>query len=250
MILAASVPMLWACADATGPNGAGNVAVRFEAVIPTAASAAPGSLASTASAVQAAAGDITLTGGDNILVISDLRLIVSEIEMENEGGECAGGLDIECEEFEAGPFLVDLLDGSDVVTASVPEGSYTEVEFEIEDLDADDDDDGAKQGTMESLLAQIRADYPDFPSHASMVVRGTYNDQAYTVYFAAEIEVEKEFSTPFQVPEDGSILVHLDPSAWFMVGGEPMDLFALDGQTVDFEAEFDVESGIEVEHDD
>jgi hypothetical protein len=83
-----------------------------------------------------------------------------------------------------------------------------------------------------------------------MVVRGTYMGQAFTVYFAAEIEVEKEFDTTFSVPGNESILVHLDPSAWFMVGGEPMDLFALDGQTVDFEAEFDVESGIEVEHDD
>lgn len=253
LILAALAPLLWACEDATGPEGAERVAIRFQAVTPTgaAASRAPGLVASRAGASELAVAPITLAGGGNTLVLDDIRLIVAEIELERVEAECVGEDDSDdCEEFEGGPFLVDLLDGAadDVVTGLIPAGSYTELEFEVENLEADDDDDTSELQTMQALLAQVRQAYPSFPDDASMVVRGTYNGTPFTVYFDAEIEVEREFATPFQVPGSESILVSLNPSAWFMVGDRPINLAAFDGQTVEFEFEF--ESGIEVEDDD
>ena len=237
LMLAAFVPTLWACGDTVGPDGEAQVAVVFRGV-------------ASQGATQAAAAPITLTGGGNTLVIEDIRVIVAEIELERAGADCALADDDDCEEFEGGPFLVNLLDGVDATLASatIPAGSYTELEFEVESLQGDDDDDDSERRAKQAVLAQMRKAYPSFPSDGSMVVRGTYNGTPFTVYFNAEIEVEKEFSTPFQVPGSGSILVNLNPAAWFMSGGEPVNLAALDGQTVEFELE--LESGIEVEDGD
>lgn len=240
--------------DATGPSNGRQVAVRFNAVT---TAAGTGSLASmTAASVLAdhvpSTGAITLTGTNGTLIIQDIRFIVSELELERSGAACTGEDDADdCEEFEGGPFLVNLLDGTadEVVTAMVPNGTYTELEFEVEDLDVDADDDAAETQVMQTILANIRQTYPNFPSTASMVVHGTFNGEPFTVYFDAEIEVEQAFATPFRVPEDGSIRVNLDPAVWFKVGGEVMNLRALNGQTVQFHAEF--ENGvIEVRRDD
>lgn len=246
---AAFLPLLAACSDSTGP-GAGQVAVRFQA--------STGIQALTSSALfnhVPASGGITLTGSNGTLEIQDIRLIVSELELERAEGACVGEDDDDCEEFEAGPFLVNLLDGSanQVVSELIPAGTYTEFEFEVEDLDEDDDDDSAKRLTMQNILAQLRQAYPAFPSNASMVVHGVFTPaggsaQEFTVYFAAEIEVEQEFDTPFRVPEDGTITVTLNPANWFQTGSQVLNLAALDGQTVEFEAEF--KSGVEgVEHE-
>lgn len=245
LLLAALVPFLGACEDTTGPEGAEQVAVRFQAVTPTgaAASQTPGLSASLSAGMAA---PITLAGGGNTLVLEDIRLIVAELELERAGVECVGEDDDDaCEEFEGGPFLVNLLDGTadQVVTALIPAGTYTELEFEVEDLEADEDDDNAERQAIQSILGQMRQ-----ADDASMVVKGTFNGAAFTVYFDTEIEVEKEFATPFQVPGSESILVNLDPAAWFMINGQPLNLGALNGQTVEFE--FDFESGIEIEEDD
>jgi hypothetical protein len=245
LILTAVVPLLWACQDTTGPENAGQVTVRFEAATAVAASAqAPGTFASAA--MGAAAAPIDLGNG---VVIDDIKLIVSEIELESTGGECLAGQDDDCEEIEVGPFLVSLLadNGDEQINAAIREGTYDELEFEVEDLEADDDDDASKQAVIAGLLNDVRAAYPNFPDNASMVVHGSCDGPVeFTVYFSAEIEVEKEFTTPFQVPGDQSILVHLDPSAWFA----DVDLCSLDGRTLDLEAEFDFESGVSVEDDD
>ncbi len=240
LILAAMVPWSWACQDTTGLDNAGQVTVRFDAVAASIAAQAPGAFASAAPAAA------PITVGD--ATIDDIKLIVSEIELEGTGGECLGGEDHDCEEIEVGPFLVSLLEdnGDEEISAVIPEGSYDEIEFEVEDLEADDDDDGSKQAVIGNLLTEMQTAYPDFPSNASMVVHGTCGADEFTVYFSAELEVEKEFSTPFVVPGNVSILVHLDPSAWFT----NVDLCALDGQTLDLEGEFDFENGVSVEDDD
>lgn len=257
LLLAALVPFLGACEDSTGPEGAGQVAVRFQAVAPGASAALLPDGGASYDHVPAT-GAITLTGSNGTLVIQDIRLLVAELELERAGVEC---LDVTgddrdgCEEFEGGPFLVNLLDGSvnDVVTAIVPAGSYSEFEFEVEDLDPDEDDSAAEREAIQAILSQMRTAYPAFPSDASMVVHGTFTPnggtaESFTVYFAAEIEVEREFATPFRVPEDGAILVNLNPATWFQLGTQVLDLRALNGQTVEFEAEF--EDGIEIDRDD
>ncbi|HET7274718.1 MAG TPA: hypothetical protein VFI91_06035 [Longimicrobiaceae bacterium] len=248
-IIAALVPLLWGCEDSTGPEGVDSVAVRFAA---SSEAAAVASLAAGDGSVDhvPATGAITLTGTNGTVVIQDIRLIVSEMELKRAGDECvAEEDDDDCEEFEGGPFLVNILDGTadEVVSAIIPTGAYTEFEFEVEDLEVDEDDTD-ESAAIEALLVEMREDYAEFPSEASALVHGTFDGQPFTVYLDAEIEVEREFAQPFRVPEDGAILVNLDPASWFMNGDEVIDLLALDGQLIEFEAEF--ENSIEVGHDD
>jgi len=250
LLLAAAVPFLWACDDdSLGPDGAGFVGVRFQAVPPP-VTTTQGVTAKAANFDHVSTGrEITLTGTNGTLVLQDIRLIVAELELERQGGECTDRRDDDdCSEFEAGPFVASLLDGSAsrVVRDLIPGGTYTALEFEVEDLDIDDDDSASERQTKEQLLAEIRQDYPNFPDNASMVVHGTFNGQPFTVYFEADIEVEMAFSPPFRVPEDGEIIVDVSPAAWFQQGNQVTNLLALDGQTVDFEAE--IENGfVEVE---
>lgn len=253
LAMALLVPFLWACDDSTGPNEGGRVAVRFNAVTSTGASASLGGTSGASFDHVPATGAITLTGTNGTLVLQDIRLIVSELELERVEGACATGED-DCKKFEGGPFLVNLLDGTaaEVVSAEIPAGSYTEFEFEVEDVDADDDDDSSERQRIQAILTQMRQAYPGFPNGASMVVHGTFTPtggaaQRFTVYFDAEIEVEHEFATPFRVPEDGAILVNLQPATWFKPGAQVVNLAALNGRTLEFEAE--LKSGIRIEKD-
>lgn len=259
LLLAALVPFLGACEESTGPEDAGRVTLRFNAVAPTGTSASQ-SPASGVSFNQVPARAITLKGTNGTLVLQDLRLIVSEIELRRAGVVCVGEEDNdECEEFEGGPFLVDLLDGrvADVVTGIVPEGLYTALEFEVENLDADEDDTPAERQAIQNIFTQVRTAFPNFPNEASMVVRGTFaptggTAQPFTVFFDAEIEVEKEFPAPLRVPEDAGILVNLNPAAFFQQGGQVANLLALNGQLVEFEAQFEsvFKGGIGIQKDD
>lgn len=256
LTVAALVPLIAACSDTTGAGDAGRVAVRFRASSSVSATASPSSTSQPLFNHIAAPGAITVSGTNGTLVLQDIRVIVSKLELERTDGACAAADDDECKEFEGGPFLVNPLDGTgdEVVNALIPAGSYSKFEFEVEDLEPEDDDDSGDRQTMQQILAQVRQAYPNYPSDASMVVHGTFTPtdgvaQEFTVYFNAEIEVEREFATAFRVPEDGTITVNLDPESWFRTGTQVTNLAALNGQTVEFESEF--EQGIEgVEHDD
>lgn len=230
--------------DGTGAAGS-RVAIRFAGAgsAGAAASLAPGYS-------HAGTGDVlTLTGTNGTLRIEDVRMIVSELELEQSDGSCVAEEDGDdhCEEFEAGPFLVDLpLAGGAVTitTDQVAPGTYDELEFEVEDLEAEDDDDPAERQAIQSLLGQLRSVYPAFPAGASMVVHGTFTAagsttaQPFTVYFDAEIEVEMELQPPVTVPGVGSLTVHVDAAAWFKPGAQVVNLAALDGRTVEFHSQF------------
>lgn len=245
---AALLLALAACdGSATGADG-GSVAVRFAT-----SSAARGSLApSDASGPRfshAGASDVlAITGTNGTLRIEDVRLIVSELELEQVGGSCVGedDGDDDCEEFESGPFLVDLpLAGGAVTLATdqIAPGTYDELEFEVEDLESDDDDDAGERQAIQSLLAQLRGVYPGFPSRASMVAHGTFTPagstaaQPFTVYFDAEIEVEMDLSPPVTVPGATALTVEVNPALWFRDGAQVVNLAALDGRTIEFHSQ-------------
>ena len=228
------VPFLFGCDSIIDPSESSRVDVEFQAV--------------TGAAHTPATGPITLTGANGTLVIEDIRLIASEIELDRLNDGCDPGVldDDDCEKFEGGPFVVNLLDGTadQVVNAVIPEDTYTEFEFEVDDLNIDLDDSDAEVARKEAVQAQIRAAYPQFPAGASMVVQGTFTPvggaaQPFTVYFDADIELEREFGTPFRVPDDGTIVVSLSPELWFMAGGNVLNLAAFTGTVVDFDAEFE-----------
>ena len=245
----ACIPLLaGACENVTG-NDDGTLAIRFATYSATRASAnVPPS---------SSADELVLTGTNGTLRIEDIRLIVSELELERTEGSCASEPedDEDCEEFESGPFLVDLPLGTGAVTLAadqIPAGTYTELEFEVEDLS--DDDDPLEPAGLQNILSQITTTYPNFPRSASMVVKGTFTPvggsaRPFIVYFDAEIEVEKDLIPPVTVPEATAITVHVNPDAWFKKGSQVVDLSQLNGRLIEFELE--IESGFEdVEIDD
>ena len=229
--------------DGTGAGGS-RVAIRFAT---TGGAQATRALAPRFS--HAGTGDVlALTGTNGTLRIEDVRLIVSELELEQSDGSCVAEDDGDdhCEEFESGPFVVDLpLAGGAVTltTDQVAPGTYHELEFEVEDLEPEDDDGPGERQAIQSLLGQLRSVYPGFPSGASMVAHGTFTPsgsttaQPFTVYFDAEIEVEMDLEPPVTVPGAGSLTVHVNPAAWFRQGAQVVNLAALDGRTVEFHSQ-------------
>lgn len=245
ILLAALVSLaLPACDSATG-TGAGNVTVRF------AAASATGSSSRALLNVSAAAGDqLVVTGANGTLTITDVRLIASEFKLERAEGACEGLEDEAeeaCEKFEAGPMFLDLPLGAGAVVAAsqeVPAGSYTELKFEAEDIDFDEEDDDDKGAAIQSLAQAVRSAFPNWPEDASMVVVGDFNGKPFTAFFEAEVKVEKEFDPALVIGDANRVVtVEVDPSAWFMSGGNVIDLsgfdFATTGKVVEFEAKLD-----------
>jgi hypothetical protein len=257
---------LVACGDTTGPEGTTTVAFQ----------AATGTSSSTSIAARQVAFShsddpdaptLTASGTNGELTIASVHFVLSEFELERADADedCDDAVDEEaCEEFEAGMQFLELpLTGDDAVAVrqNVPAGRYDELEFEIEELEDDAEDDDA--GEIDQLLTEIRQDFPDWPRTGSMRIHGTFtpaddqgtllSDQArdFTVFFEAEVEIEKEFETPLEVAEgdNPSITVTVDPRAWFDRGdGTILDLsqFAFDpaaGGPVP-ELEVEIENGV------
>lgn len=257
------------CENATAPGPtSGTTAISFRAA---GGSALSGELAGTKAHEGIPAGaTISATGDNGELTFVDMHFVVSEFELERSGATedaCAQDTDAEssedCEEFEVGPQFFELpLSGEDSVAVrqSVPVGTYKELEFEIEELEADQEDDDPDQ--LQQLLTQIRAEFSDWPSSASLRLHGTFTprseagdlqpDQArpFTVYFEAEVEVEKEFSPLLEVAESApSVTVVVDPTRWFQRGRDVVDLSQFDfnpsSQTPVVELEVEMEHTVD-----
>ena len=226
------------CSDTLEPTDQGRVAVGFR----------------MASSASAGSGELVITGSNGTLRITDISFIVSEFELEADEDACESqGSDDRCEEFEGPPTFVQVpLDGDNLVTvtAMVPAGTYHELEFEVEDIDLDEGDDDA--GQIGAVAAAVRAAFPNWPEEASMVVAGTFTPTGgggqpvpFTVFFDAEIEIEKALVPPLVVDQQSeTIVVTLDPTVWFRrFDGTVLDLSAFDfgrtGEVLEFEAELE-----------
>lgn len=206
------------------------------------------------------------------LTLVSVHFLVSEFELERADAtvDCDDDLDDEgdddgCEEFEAGPRFLELpLTGHTAVAVqqNVPAGLYDELEFEIEDLDADDDGDDDSSAILD-LMSEVREQFPEWPADGSLRIHGTFTpvdaegdllpDQAtdFTVYFEAEVEIEKEFASPVEITSDGgAFTVTVDPRIWFeRANGTVRDLsqFAFDpgagGPVPELEVEIESEVG-------
>lgn len=215
---------------------------------------------STSSLQKLAEDELDITGSNGTLNITDIRLIVDEVELEGDDDNA---------EFEMEkPFFLDLpLDGTDVasvVTGQVPPGTYTEFEFEVEDADFDDDDDDEEQ-ELQNLRDEILSEgFSNWPDDASMVVVGTFTEdgttRSFITYFDAEIEVEIDMEDrPFEVGGDDAsrrLTVNLDPARWFTKEDGTVQDLSQDNYTdtdelVEFELEYEFEDGVrEIEFDD
>lgn len=239
-----------ACSDATGPTTGSQVAVRFGRST-SSASLIP----STArfSRLGDGADELVVQGTNGTLKITNVSFIVAEMELECEGDDDRPSAPA-CGEFKAPPSFVKLPLGSgmvDVASAGVPAGSYTELEFEVENVKPDDDDSSAKRAQIAALLASIRAVHADFPDRASMVVEGSFTPTgsaqpvAFRTYFDAEIEVEMDLSPPLSIGEAGAaraLTVDVQPALWFKRSdGTVLDLSRLDFVRTRALVEFELE---------
>jgi hypothetical protein len=199
-----------ACEDnPAGPNS-GTTPVTLSIAIGAGSAAAPGLFAA----------GLELDDRVNTLVIETAEMVLKKIEFEHVSTSgCDSELsDDDCEEFETGPYLVDLpLDGSVTreIEATVPPGTFDEIEFEIHSPDDD---------TPEDL--EFRSENPDF-AEISIRVTGTYNDAAFEYTTEMDSEQEIDLASPLLVtPESGpaNVTLTVDISTWFV---------AADGTLVD-----------------
>ena len=248
---ALALPLLFgACSDAAGPDATSRVAVRFGQ---SASSGMTPSIASLSTMGSSASANVPLvvTGSNGTLTITNVSFVVAEVKLECEGDD---DVKPSCADFKAPPAFVKLPLGAgavDVASAGVPSGAYTELEFEIDDLEDDVDDSTTERDQYAVVRSAIRAAYPDFPDKASMVVEGTFTPSgssqavSFRTYLAAEIEIEMRLTPPLVVSDAAvtrALSVDVQPALWFRRSdGTVRDLSRLDyvrtGSVVGFEAE-------------
>jgi len=271
MLLAAFA--LAACNESTAP-GTDGTAIRFSAVAPSANDIS----------AQARAGSLILTGTNGTLQIDEMHVIVDRFELKRVDDDDCARMDSDCKRFRAGPMLLDLpLDGSGVIAVETPvdSGTYRRLKFKIEDLDHDDDygrrhrrddgdDDEHRRGHDDwedrwplilELRRAIRAEFPDWPDDASILVIGTFTPTngepvAFKAYLEAEVDIEKRLVPPVTIDggeEGGVFSVELDIARFFQSGrGRVLDLSALDfertGRVIEIEIEVE-DNRVKIDYD-
>lgn len=198
---------LTACDDSTGP--ADGTSLSLSVGVPAASQ-----FGAPLARIDGLASAQTYDDGTNVLVIERVALVLAEIELEGvDDDDCEDGDVIDdCDEFEAGPYLLELpLDGSidQVVSIQVPAGVYEELEFEIE---VPDDDTGPE--------ADFVAANPDFEG-VSIRVEGTFNGEPFVYLSDLDEEQELELDPPLEITEGAdatNLTLSLDISGWFVDG--------------------------------
>lgn len=205
--------LLGACSD----SGTGRVTLQLS----TRSAALVSAAAVRPTFSSGAAGQTTITLGGDQLVLDQVELVLRKIKFsevsagacEGEGGTGVSGESQDCGEFRTGPEVFDLPLGDGAVptyTATVPVGTYHEVQFQIHrPTDANGD-------------ADLLAEHPDL-NGVSIRVTGTYQkagDPApvpftYTTDLTQVTDVELE--QPIDVSEGATLdlTLSIDLSAWF-----------------------------------
>jgi hypothetical protein len=170
-------------------------------------SARAGSAASTSSALGSSAlrsSALTLSNG---ITVDRVRLVIRKLELERASATPDDTGD--AQEFEAGPFLLDLsaaqLSGSvqTIATADVPAGTYRELKFELHKPDASDPGVASDPNLAAMAAAQ-----------QSVVVDGTIDGQAFT--FTSSVDAQQDFEGTFDVASDAqNITLNIDLTGWF-----------------------------------
>lgn len=246
-MLLVSLLAMAACSDSSGPED--ELQVEIAVAVRTSAETS-----GTAVPINGN-GALVLTGTNGILTIQAVELLVAEFELKRlDHDDVACKLDpgprSACRRFESAPFLMDLpLNGSPVVVATegVPFGTYTELEFEVEDLEDDDDDASPHdRQVILDLRTQLRALYTGISDETSMIVSGTFtpnggSSRSFTVFVDAEIEIEMQLNPPLVIGNgsDRTMTLVIDPARWFRRGGQVLDLSAFNGRVLEIEVEIE-----------
>jgi hypothetical protein len=256
--------LAWTGCETTSENGGqGELTLQFQTI--TSSTSAKVSVGESAQLNDT----LRVSGSNGTLVIDDIRFIVEDFELERSEGECEdleGAAEENCEEFESEPFFVDLpLEGEvlELGTSSIEPGLYSELEFEVDDLELDEEESEERQA-KEELITIVKTEFPDWPESSSMVITGTFIDSegtesAFKAFAEAELEIELEFNPPLEVSENTVnklLKVNINPAQWFLqTDGSVVDLSQYDFDSTGniLELEVEVENGftsIEIEEED
>ncbi len=196
-------------------------------------------------------------GSNGTLDITAIWVIVEEFELEAvETADCDDDVGTDdCADFEREYFFIPVpLDGTTITVVSTPiaNGTYDELEVEIDDVHVhlDDPEEVAEADLIEALWKTVEAEFMDWPREASMVVTGfwtaagTADPVPFETYFDADIEVEMDIMNPvLEVTDSGTnreLIILLDPGVWFVrADGSVWDLKSLEGRLIDFDLEID-----------
>ena len=251
--------------DGIGPESGTRVTIAFTA----GSSAAQSSGAQTGPSMVPAAGHPDrLEGDDGILTFTDVWMIVAEFELEEAEG-CTLDAGMHCHDFEADPRFLHLpLDGDfvPVTTDEIPEGSYDELEFEVEDLLDDDDDADLIAAVRQQILDAAAAgeNVGDWPDEASMLIEGSFQEtdglmgpaigdpRPFRVYLDAEIEIELEIDLVIPTPDGAdevTLIVDVRLDDWFKLpNGDVLDLSQFNWDPVTMEPLLEFEFEFEEDH--
>lgn len=162
--------------------------------------------AGSTAAVAVAPTALTLSNG---ITVDRLRVALREVELEHTSATPDDVKDLQ--EFEAGPFVLDLsgaaLNGTvqQVVVNDVPAGTYREIKFKVHPPQTSDSTDAAVQA--------MAAAGPQ-GSPVSIIVEGQIDGQPYV--FTSALDVEQKYQGVFNLSSgQQNMTLNVDPSTWF-----------------------------------
>ena len=198
--LIAPLVVLAACSDSSGPDRR-TVSLSFS------------TQASPSFAAQSPNFDITVTVGANTIVVTKAQVVLRKLDLKQSDATSCPDDDSaheDCNEVKLGPILVDLpltATASGGITASIPEGTYHEIEFQIH------------RPTNHTGDAAFAAANPNF-ANASVRVEGTYNGTPFVFTSTMTQSIELEFNPPVVINADNqNVTVNFDLTNWFKVNG-------------------------------
>jgi len=165
------------------------------------------SLSSRAGSTAAPAASPTALTLSNGITINRVRIAVREVELERASTTPNDINDLQ--EYEAGPFVLDLADAAlngtvqQVTVKDVPAGTYREIKFKVHAPSTSDSTNPA---------VQAMATVPGGP--ASIIVEGQVDGSPYT--FVSALDAQQKYEGSFNFSSGAqNVTLNVDPSTWF-----------------------------------
>jgi hypothetical protein len=159
--------------------------------------------------------DITVTVGANTVIITKAQMVVRRVKLKPADTDAADCSDDDssaddCSTIHTGPVLVDIPVTANVVatvSAAVPAGTYSRVDFRIH------------KATDDAADAAFVAANPSFED-VSIRVEGTYNGSPFVFTTDMTEKQEVALASPLVVEEGvtPNLTIQVDMSSWFKSG--------------------------------
>jgi Domain of unknown function (DUF4382) len=164
-------------------------------------------LSGRAGGATAAAFSPTALTLSNGITVDRVRVALREVELERASATPNDVTDLQ--EYEAGPFVLDLsgaaLNGTvqQVTVKEVPAGTYREIKFKVHPPSTTDSTDAAVQA-----MATVQG------GPASIIVEGQVDGSPYV--FVSGVDAAQKYEGTFNLASgDQNMTLNVDPSTWF-----------------------------------